>query len=140
MINDESYDFSFSGLKTALRRFAPQGKPLQGLVAEIAHELQEAIVEVLVKRVVRAVEEFKPKSVLLGGGVASNNRLRQLLKSEIRSIRQAQDKNSKHETKLFIPPIELCTDNAVMIGTAAFYNYSPIPWQKVKANPGLEIV
>jgi len=132
MIDDDTYDFSFSGLKTALRRFAPQGKPLQGLVAEIAHELQEAIVEVLVKRVVRAVEEFKPKSVLLGGGVASNNRLRQLLKSEIR--------NSKHETKLFIPPIELCTDNAVMIGTAAFYNYSPIPWQKVKANPGLEIV
>ena len=126
LIRENTYDFSFSGLKTALRLASlAQGKP-----RELAHEVQEAIVEVLVERVVRAVEEFRPRSVLLGGGVAANLRLREELDHRCQML----------DLRLFIPPKELCTDNAVMIGAAAFYNYSPIPWQKVKANPGLEIV
>jgi N6-L-threonylcarbamoyladenine synthase len=124
LIQKNTYDFSFSGLKTAVARTKIGNK------AELAHEIQEAIVEVLVERVVRAVREFRPKSVLLGGGVAANTRLRESLNEKLKML----------NAKLFIPEPNLCTDNAAMIGTAACYNYSPTPWQEVKADPGLEIV
>ncbi len=131
MINDDNYDFSFSGLKTALRSVRQaQDKLAQDKTAELAYELQEAIAEVLVAKVVKAVEEFKPKSVLLGGGVAANSRLRQLLELKM--------KNEK--CKVYIPEPKLCTDNAASIAAVAYYNCSPIPWQSIKVDPSLEIV
>ena len=126
LMQEKTYDFSFSGLKTALlRQSADQGKP-----AELAYELQEAIVEVLVSKVMRAVEEFRPKSVLLGGGVAANLRLREELDARLQMA----------DSRLFIPPVELCTDNAVSIGATADYNYAPLSWQEIKVDPELEIV
>ena len=62
--------------------------------------------------------------------MAANFRLRQQLKV----------KSEKLKVKLFIPEPKLCTDNAVSIGVAGFYNYSPLPWQEVKVDPELEIV
>lgn len=111
MINDKSFDFSFSGLKTAV------------LIAhqQLAYELQEAVTDVLVSKTLKAAEKFKPKSILLCGGVAANKRLRE-------KIPQA-----------LVPPINLCTDNAAYIASAAFFNYKPIPWKKINADPGLDI-
>jgi N6-L-threonylcarbamoyladenine synthase len=132
MIDSDDYDFSFSGLKTAVIRLIVKQKNINEIVPALAYETQEAISEVLVKKVMRAVEGFHPKSVILAGGVAANNRLRQLLKSKVR--------NSKLKVSIFIPPPNLCTDNAAYIAACAFYNYSPSSWKKIQANPGLEII
>jgi N6-L-threonylcarbamoyladenine synthase len=85
MIDTEDYDFSFSGLKTAVLRQVAKVEKVDEVVQAIAFEVQEAICEVLVAKVMRAVEEFKPKSVIVAGGVAANSRLRQLLKFKVKS-------------------------------------------------------
>jgi N6-L-threonylcarbamoyladenine synthase len=128
--NSQDYDFSFSGLKTAVARQVAKVANVSEVSGALADEIQEAIVEVLVAKVVRAVEEFRPKSVLLGGGVAANLRLSELLNKKLKA----------QKVKLFIPPPELCVDNAIMIAAAAFYRGKMKKWEKVKVNPGLEIV
>ena len=145
MIKSDDYDFSFSGLKTAVARlvesekFSRQSSKSNDFVSFVAHELQEAIVEVLVAKVEKAVEEFKPRSVLLGGGVAANQRLRDLLNNQLQMT----------NVKLFIPSLELCTDNAVYIAAAAYYiptslkaskGELSLSWKEIQVDPGLEIV
>ncbi|MBI2010441.1 MAG: tRNA (adenosine(37)-N6)-threonylcarbamoyltransferase complex transferase subunit TsaD [Candidatus Chisholmbacteria bacterium] len=133
LLKEETYDFSFSGLKAALRRAAlAQDKLPDDRVAELAHEVQEAITDVLVAKVMRAVKEFTPKSVIVGGGVAANLQLRRKLKLKI--------KDETLKIKLFIPSIDLCTDNAVMVGAAAFYTHSPTSWKQVVVDPGLDLL
>jgi N6-L-threonylcarbamoyladenine synthase len=133
MIDSEDYDFSFSGLKTAAQRIINEQNTINKKQrAWLAWEVQEAICEVLVEKLMLVIEEFLPKSVIVAGGVAANSRLRQLLESGIR--------NQKSGMELFIPPVELCTDNAVCIAAAAFYNQSHIQWRKIKVNPGLSIL
>ncbi|MBI3559450.1 tRNA (adenosine(37)-N6)-threonylcarbamoyltransferase complex transferase subunit TsaD [Candidatus Gottesmanbacteria bacterium] len=121
MINQKNYDFSFSGLKTALANQLTNYPP-----NFLAYELQEAITDVLVKKTLRAAEEFKVKNILLAGGVAANSRLRE----------KFQIPNSKFQ--IFCPPINLCTDNAAYIASAAFFNFHPVPWQKIEANSCLD--
>lgn len=128
MIKDESYDFSFSGLKTAV---ANKVKKNDIKVDLVAANVQEAIADVLVEKTVRAAKKFKPKSILLAGGVAANKRLRDLLHEKV--------ENEKLKTKLFIPHISLCTDNAVPIATCAYFNFKPVSWEKIDANPELTI-
>ena len=115
MINDKSFDFSFSGLKTAVLVRKNENPHYR------AYELQEAITDVLVKKTLAAAEKFDPKSILLCGGVAANKRLRQKIPQAI------------------APPIALCPDNAAYIASAAFFNYHPVPWEKVNADAGLEV-
>lgn len=115
MINDRSLDFSFSGLKTAVKNLVNPNP------CECAYELQEAIADVLVFKTLKAAEKYKVKNILLAGGVAANKRLREKLPQAL------------------CPPINLCTDNAACIASAAFFNYHPIPWQKVDADPSLDI-
>ncbi len=115
MIHDKNLDFSFSGLKTAVAMRAKENPHY------LAFELQEAVTDVLVTKTLRAAEKFKPKSILLAGGVAANQRLRSKL------------------PQVHFPPINLCTDNAAYIASAAFFNYHPLPISKIDADPGLEI-
>lgn len=115
IVYDKSFDFSFSGLKTAVLN--RKDEDAQGL----AYELQEAVTDVLVKKTLMAAEKYQPKSILLAGGVAANKRLREKL------------------SKANFPPINLCTDNAAYIASAAFFNHKPIPWQQIEAIPDLEI-
>ena len=129
MLKSNDYDFSFSGLKTAVAREVLKVPGVSEVSNNLAFEIQEAIVEVLVAKVMRAVDEFRPKSVLLGGGVAANSRLRELMGEKLKD----------ESLKLFIPPVELCTDNAVYIAAAAYYNQSPTPWDNFQVDPGLEI-
>ena len=145
MMDSEDYDYSFSGLKTAVMRQLSGRKPSGQLVRAIAQEAQEAICEVLITKLARAINEYRPKSVLVAGGVAANRRLRQRLKFEIPSkgatpkVGQAGRRNLKFEIALFIPPVELCTDNAASVAASAFYRFSPTPWTRVAIDPGLTI-
>jgi N6-L-threonylcarbamoyladenine synthase len=103
----ESRDFSFSGLKSAVGRMAEEAKfP----VAEIAAGFQASVVEVLVTKTVRAVEETGASCVLLSGGVAANGPLRETLAA-------------KSPVPLWAPPLSLCTDNGAMIAAAGFYRF-----------------
>jgi len=162
MIKTQDYDFSFSGLKTAVlnvlknREFILRGTKKQiseklkrmtqekrsekkKFVREIAFETQEAIVEVLATKTNRVLKEFKAKSIILAGGVAANSRLRERLKEEARKLKKL----------FFVPPINLCLDNAAMIAAAGYFRYQPLNktqknkllfnWQKIESNPNAEI-
>ncbi|MFH0846160.1 MAG: tRNA (adenosine(37)-N6)-threonylcarbamoyltransferase complex transferase subunit TsaD [Patescibacteria group bacterium] len=79
---------------------------------KIALEFEEAVNEVLVKKTLKAVEKFKAKTLILGGGVSANNYLRQ-------NFQELENEN----LKVFVPPASSSTDNAVMIGVASYFNY-----------------
>lgn len=131
LINEDNFDFSFSGLKTAVLRKV-KGKRLKAKEIQMfSAEIQEAIVESLVEKTIRAIKEFKPKSFLLAGGVAANKRLREKFKIRIKA-EILQD--------FHVPPANLCTDNAAVVASCAFYNYRPIDWRKIRVDPGLTIV
>jgi N6-L-threonylcarbamoyladenine synthase len=131
IINEKNYDWSFSGLKTAVLYEVKDKKLNKEEKQKIAAEVQEAIVDVLIRKTLRAAREYKPKSLLLAGGVAANTRLKEKFKAVI----------NKHAPNIdfFIPPPKLCTDNAAYIASHAYFNHSPILWQKLNANPQLTI-
>ena len=130
MIGDNGFDWSFSGLKTAVLRATQKQKSLD--VPLLSAEIQEAIVDVLVEKTLRAVKKFRPRSLLLAGGVAANQRLREKFESEIKS--------RKLKTDFFVPLPKLCTDNAAYIASYAYFVNSPTGWQRLEANPELTIV
>lgn len=113
----ESLEFSFSGLKTAAGTFIRKhGLPVSGdspgtyKLEDFAASFQEAIVDVLVSKCIRAAEQCGLSSIAAVGGVAANSRLRQRLGEEVES----------RGMQLSLPPIRFCTDNAVMIASAAY--------------------
>jgi N6-L-threonylcarbamoyladenine synthase len=152
MINSKNFDFSFSGLKTAvlyldrdLKKKLGKDKLPQELICQIAAEAQQAIVDVLVSKTIKAAEEYKAKSIMLSGGVSANK----LLRSELQ--KNAQQKGIKY----FQPFAEYTTDNAAMIALAGYIKSlkesrqaAPVTqrkakikesWQKVKADANWEI-
>jgi N6-L-threonylcarbamoyladenine synthase len=115
----DSYDFSFSGLKTAARRTVDAARADAGLrepeeplphavVAELAWGFQDAVVDVLVAKTIRAARSIDARSIVLGGGVAANTALRERLAGEAESL----------GLPLIVPRPGLCTDNGAMIGAA----------------------
>ncbi len=130
MIYSKNFDFSFSGLKTAILREVKTIKQFNNLtISNLCASAQKAIVDVLVQKTIKAAKKYNVKSILLGGGVASNQKLRDEL-----------ELNAKHDTldaKIFVPNKNLCTDNAAMIASFALFNYKPTPWQTLTANPEL---
>lgn len=107
----DSYDFSFSGLKSAVLAVINQSK-MKGLELDpkaLARGFQESVVEVLVEKAIRAVRQYGAKQLLLCGGVAANRGLRTGL----------AERASREGIELLVPPMQLCTDNAAMIGAAA---------------------
>jgi N6-L-threonylcarbamoyladenine synthase len=108
---EDSWDFSFSGLKTSVLREVRQGDPHKALpVADLAASFQAAVVDVLVTKTIRATKEFSAKNILVAGGVSANRALRHSI--QIRAT-----------CPLHIPPIWLCTDNAAMIAGAAYFRF-----------------
>lgn len=107
-----SWDFSFSGLKTAVlrevRRLEDSGMPLP--VKDLAASFQYAVVDVLVGKAIAAVQEFNAQELLIAGGVSANRLLRGMVEE-------------KSPVPVSIPPIYLCTDNAAMIAGAGYYRY-----------------
>jgi N6-L-threonylcarbamoyladenine synthase len=104
----DSYDFSFSGLKTAVLRYVREHPDFS--VADVAASFQRAVGEVLAEKTARAAAEYGARSVLLGGGVAANTPLREEVAKRVGVER------------LRVPPPRLCTDNGAMVGAAAFYS------------------
>ena len=122
MLGADSLDFSFSGIKTAVL-YHCCGQDMKGenkveqmtekQIADIAASFQTAVVDVLVKKAKRAADKIGAKTVLLGGGVAANNYLRDEL----------QNMCAAAKLKLLVAPKKYCTDNAVMVASLAYYKY-----------------
>jgi N6-L-threonylcarbamoyladenine synthase len=130
LISSGDYDFSFSGLKTAVFREIQAIKQLNNeTISNFSYSLQEAIFDVLIKKTIHAAKKFNAKSILLGGGVAANQTLRK--KFEQYAIGHLPS------AKIFVPQKSLCTDNAAMIAAAAFFNHEETDWRKITANPEL---
>lgn len=106
---DDSLDFSFSGIKTAVllthRKEKEKGKVSSSFVSDIAASFQESVVSFLVERLIQAAKIHKAGAVVLAGGVAANKRLREHL----------QLTANEHGIKCFVPAMSFCTDNAAMI-------------------------
>jgi N6-L-threonylcarbamoyladenine synthase len=108
---EHGYNFSFSGLKTAVMRQVGQYRvPNPVPVNDLAASFQEAVVDMLVAKTVQAAAEYNVRAVHVVGGVSANSRLRQAMHSEL-------------EIPVRIPPLQLCTDNAAMIAAAAHWRW-----------------
>ncbi len=112
---ENPYDFSFSGLKTAVINLVHNTEQKGGEIDidSLAASFQYTVSDILSSRFIRAAEENGYKTVALAGGVAANSGLRELL----------TERAEKKGMKLYIPPISLCGDNAAMIGSQAYYEY-----------------
>ena len=114
-IEDAPYDFSFSGLKSAVLNYINgcQMKGQEYRQADIAASFQKAVTDVLVGNAMRAVEEYHADRFAIAGGVAANSALRQAMKEAC----------EERGVKLYYPSPVYCTDNAAMIGAAAYYEF-----------------
>ncbi len=132
MINSNDFNFSFSGLKTSvlytIKKISKQKMKKYQLKADICASFQQAAVEVLVNKTIKAVKATKARTVMLSGGVAANELLRQNIKKEAELLK----------IDFYVPPLPLCTDNAAMIAVAGFFE-KEIVWNKLKVDPNLEI-
>ena len=127
MINENNFDFSFSGLKTAVKRLVENNNYP---VDVVSCEFENAVCDVLVEKTIKAVKKYKVTSLLLGGGVAANRQLRKRLENKANNL----------SVKFYVPPIELCTDNAVYIASVAYFNYKPKKIEEIIADPSLGIM
>ncbi|MAZ67179.1 tRNA (adenosine(37)-N6)-threonylcarbamoyltransferase complex transferase subunit TsaD [bacterium] len=116
MIDTDNLDFSFSGLKTAVRNMVQEiGDPTDEQKKQVARELEDAIAEVLVAKTKRAIDEYGIQTLIVSGGVSANTHIR----SELEKVVQEYE-----DTKLFFPTPKLATDNGLMIAFAAAMNNS----------------
>jgi len=154
MIYQKNYDFSFSGLKTAvlylvkqlvdeLRSSSPfanarvteNGKKLTiSQKRKICTEIQQAIIDVLIHKTLKAAKEYKAKSIILGGGVAANQELRKQFKQKI--------KKEIPNSLFLIPDSKFCTDNAAMVAITGYFNYIKklkVAPENIKADANLRL-
>lgn len=108
ILNQKNYDFSFSGLKTSVLYYVRDNPRTDK--ADVAASFQQAVIDVLTKKTMRAAEEFYAKSIIICGGVSANKPLRKSLKVE----------SEKLKIKFIVPDFEFNTDNAAMIAAAAY--------------------
>ena len=116
-----TWDFSFSGIKTAVANYLQKTRK-RPPVADLAASFQEAVVEVLVKKSLRAAQLERLQSLVVGGGVAANTRLREALIQASRST----------DVQVYLPERAFCTDNAAMIAAAGYYKWRA---QRIRRRP-----
>lgn len=147
MMHTKNYDFSFSGLKTAVLYYmrdhagaVGQSRGNRGgkkismrQKADIAASFQQAVVDVLISKTLRAAIEHKAKTVSLSGGVAANTKLRETIAQSCK----------KSKLNFLVPEIALCTDNAAMIGIAAYFRlrsgFKPVNFSRINADSNWEL-
>lgn len=129
-INDADFDFSFSGLKTAVKRLIESNEITSDFSISLSAEFENAVGDVVSTKILKAIEKYKVKSLVIGGGVAANVNLRERLSKEV----------SKVNVKFHVPPMKYCTDNAVYIASAAYFINKPASIEKISANPSLGIM
>lgn len=114
-LNDNSYNFSFSGLKSAVINLVHNEKQKGEdiIVENLAASFQNRVVDILSKKTMRAMNEYKVKNLIIAGGVSANHGLRERITEEC----------EKNGFNLTIPNIKYCTDNAAMIGAAGYFAY-----------------
>ena len=136
MIDSPDFNFSFSGLKTAVRYFIE--KNLNYDRAQVAYEFQNAAIDVLVIKTLRAVEQYHVKTLVVGGGVAANKHLRNQLTEKLKT------ENQKSKTDLRFPLPGTSADNAAMIAISAVikikYAKNKTDWKTITANPNLPLI
>jgi N6-L-threonylcarbamoyladenine synthase len=140
MLNSEDYNFSFSGLKTAVlhevRKITDKHPLTTNNKIAIAHEFQQAVIDTLIGKTLKAAQEFKPKSICLCGGVSANKELREQFQKSINSFNQLSD----YQINFYSPPMSLTTDNAAMIGLAAAYHIDQkTTYDKINADANLKL-
>ncbi|MEK7123501.1 MAG: tRNA (adenosine(37)-N6)-threonylcarbamoyltransferase complex transferase subunit TsaD [Patescibacteria group bacterium] len=136
MMNSKDYDFSFSGLKTALLYKIKELQKIKTisykLKAYLCAEFQQAAIDVLIAKTIKAAKKLKVKTVLLGGGVAANKKLRQELENAV--------KKNLPGAAYFQPSLEFTGDNAAMIAAAACLHLKEKKdWRKLKAKADWKI-
>lgn len=115
MIKEDNYNFSFSGLKTAVLNYLNSTR-LRGeeiVTEDVCKSFQEAVVDVLLEKSFRLAREKNMDKIVLCGGVSANSRIREAF----------EERGREENIKIFYPELKLCTDNAAMIGSAAYYEY-----------------
>ena len=163
MINKPGFNFSFSGLKTAVLyhcqnyNLIPKKTTSKNATfneklyldekSQVAFEFQEAVVDVLTTKTIRALKKYPSKTVSLAGGVAANTRLRNKLQD---AVARQIDHDTNQAPKFKMPPLSLTGDNAAMIAVAGYYQYLHHKqnntldilknnWQNLDANPNLKL-
>lgn len=129
MINKPGFEFSFSGLKTALLYQIQKDPDWKNKIPEYCHEFQKAVVDVLIAKTIKAAKSHEVKTIMLAGGVSANIELRAQMAKAI----------TKHfpVVKFFIPEMKYTTDNAAMIATAGYFRAKEkkfVPFGKIKVD------
>ncbi len=139
ILNDGTFNFSFSGLKTAvLQKVIDLKKEHSDDLSdetkqEVCAAFEDAVVDVLVTKTMKAADKYKPKAIILAGGVAANKCLRANMRSAI---------SNRQLAKFLVPPMNLCGDNAAMIGLAAYYHIirdDVSNWKNTEVDSNLEL-
>lgn len=143
LLENDTFDFSFSGLKTEAMRLARDDVILNSIqdpkgiadqvrndrINEVCFAVQKAVIDVLVRKTLKAAEKYNCPTILLGGGVSANQTLIDKMNQEARIMNQ--------DFRIFSPEKIYCTDNAAMIGAYALLNPKIKPYSKVRATPDL---
>jgi N6-L-threonylcarbamoyladenine synthase len=136
MLSQQNHEFSFSGLKTAVlyltKEISKNKKLTETQIRAVAKESQQAIIDVLIKKTKKSIREYNANSFILGGGVSANKELKKQFKEALK----------EDNIKVFFPDRKLSTDNAVMIGAAAYQNYQEgkiKTWKQIKPNANLRL-
>lgn len=134
----DTWDFSFSGLKTAVVNFVmPDFDKIQKnkkMISDICASFQEAVIDTIVNKTIAAAKKFAMKKIVIGGGVAANSGLR----------KKFLQMGEKEKIKIYLPSLQLCTDNAAMIACAGCYKHklsekSFTAHKQEKIEPGMKL-
>jgi len=134
MIDSKDFNFSFSGLKTAVLYSIRDNKSILKQKNDFCASFQKVAIDVLVHKTIKASKLYKVKTIALSGGVAANHKLRE----ELRKLTKKQ----LSKTAFIYPKLEYCTDNAAMVACAAYFHYQKkdfTPWSKIKVDPNREL-
>ena len=132
MINSADFDFSFSGLKTSLLYQLQKDSVWKKRIPEYCYEFQQAIIDILISKTLKAAKKYRAKTVMLSGGVSANNELRSQLEAAVMA--------KLEKTNFLVPAKEYTTDNAAMIAAAAAFSLNrSANFKKLRVDASLQL-